>query len=573
MDNLVVQEILKKLDADREAYLATLSQVHKTLAHVLAQSNSIAETPTPADPNVRIPNSSAFPGSPTLPPSIRGNRPGSGSVLELGSYKKGSIFTGEESSDSEDDESFFVQNTLPKEHFSEEDLVEHLSTYDWSSHGRLMLGDLVDKKSIPSPLFDDTGRTYADIYEVGADGSAISINREDTSEGTATAWEGLRGVNHYEAKRKAVGKIIAIREPTAILAAATHLTMNRHFDMDNIFRLLTDDTVSRAYLKGCLLQDPRHHRSFMFSFKYHTIVEDEQEPLPWQQADNDLKSTWDHIPISTCASIVALSLSGPPSQTLRRKSRRKKQIMGQVHDPFAPWRVLSMVSDLSFTIIYQHTNPIPSCRKSICVCVIRDMFRHLTVLLRRRLPPKCCLRHSTSSSPIYYEHTSQAHANEDSQYVTSVLHFSCNLGGIPNSSPSSLKYRFAQMKHKLIKDRSQCYPDWKSTVDVHEKNRHYVNGPEAFLVTLLAEYQDASKRFMLMNKRIVKMVTPPSDFLFNKTLRDQLLFENDKYTYSRRYFWAFQALALLNDEIQAIVSAYKNTFTDDVWSGEHKYIW
>jgi hypothetical protein len=129
------------------------------------------------------------------------------------------------------------------------------------------------------------------------------------------------------------------------------------------------------------------------------------------------------------------------------------------------------------------------------------------------------------------------------------------------------------MKHKLIKDRSQCYPDWKSTVDVHEKNRHYVNGPEAFLVTLLAEYQDASKRFMLMNKRIVKMVTPPSDFLFNKQLRDQLLFENDKYTYSRRYFWAFQALALLNDEIQAIVSAYKNTFTDDVWSGEHKYIW
>jgi Mg2+ and Co2+ transporter CorA len=119
----------------------------------------------------------------------------------------------------------------------------------------------------------------------------------------------------------------------------------------------------------------------------------------------------------------------------------------------------------------------------------------------------------------------------------------------------------------------QCYPDWQSSVDVHEKNRHYVNGPEAFLVTLLEEYRDASKRFLELNERIVKMVTPPNDFLFNKQLRDKLLFENNDYTYSRRYFWAFQALALLNDEIQAMISEYKEIFTADVWSGEHKYIW
>ena len=71
----------------------------------------------------------------------------------------------------------------------------------------------------------------------------------------------------------------------------------------------------------------------------------------------------------------------------------------------------------------------------------------------------------------------------------------------------------------------------------------------------------------------MQMVTPPNDFLFNKQLRDSLLFENNDYTYSRRYFWAFQALALLNDEIQAMISEYEETFTDDVWSGEHKYIW
>ena len=91
----------------------------------------------------------------------------------------------------------------------------------------------------------------------------------------------------------------------------------------------------------------------------------------------------------------------------------------------------------------------------------------------------------------------------------------------------------------------QCYPDWQSSVEVHETNRHYVNGPEAFLSTLLAEYRDASTRFMKMNRRIVRMVTPSNDFLFNRDLRDELLFENNDYSYIRRYFWAFQALALL----------------------------
>lgn len=462
MDNPAVQEILKKLDADREAYLATLNRIHLTLGHVLAQNYSSADASGAAavlsDP---VPTSNAFPASPTLIPITRGSRPGPSSVLELGSYKKGSVFTGEESSDTEDDESFFAQDSLPSEHFSDDDLIEHCKTYEWSTHGRLVLGGLADKKIIPSPLFEGSNYNYADVYEIGADGSALLINREDATDGAVAAWEGLRSVNHHDSRRRAVGKIATLREPSAVLSAGAHLTLNRHFDMDNLFRLLTDDTPSKAYMKGCLKQDHRHHRSFVFTFKYHTIVESEREPLPWQRADSDLKSTWDHIPISTCASIVALSLTGSPSHTLRRKSRRKKQILGQVHDPFAPWRVLSI----------------------------------------------------------------------------------------------------------------QCYPDWQSSVDVHEKNKHYVNGPEAFLVTLLAEYQDASKRFLELNERIVKMVTPPNDFLFNKQLRDKLLFENNDYTYSRRYFWAFQALALFNDEIQAMISEYEETFTEDVWSGEHKYIW
>lgn len=91
--------------------------------------------------------------------------------------------------------------------------------------------------------------------------------------------------------------------------------------------------------------------------------------------------------------------------------------------------------------------------------------------------------------------------------------------------------------------------------------------------TLLAEFQDAEKRFAEIYRRISRLVTPPSDFMFNGGLRDKLLFEDDEFTYSRRYFWAFQTLGLMRDGIKAIIDAYEKTFTDDVWEGKHKTLW
>jgi hypothetical protein len=61
--------------------------------------------------------------------------------------------------------------------------------------------------------------------------------------------------------------------------------------------------------------------------------------------------------------------------------------------------------------------------------------------------------------------------------------------------------------------------------------------------------------------------------MFNRETRDKLLFEDDTYTYSRRYFWAFQTLAIMSDNIHAMIGAYRDTFTDDVWNGRHKTIW
>jgi hypothetical protein len=55
----------------------------------------------------------------------------------------------------------------------------------------------------------------------------------------------------------------------------------------------------------------------------------------------------------------------------------------------------------------------------------------------------------------------------------------------------------------------ECYPDWKSNTGSHNSTKHYVNGPEAFLNTLLVEYRDAQKRFEEITQRISKLVTPP----------------------------------------------------------------
>ena len=55
----------------------------------------------------------------------------------------------------------------------------------------------------------------------------------------------------------------------------------------------------------------------------------------------------------------------------------------------------------------------------------------------------------------------------------------------------------------------QCYPDHKHSMDSHDSTNHYVNGPEAFLTTLLAEFKDAQKRFEGLYERIGKLVTPP----------------------------------------------------------------
>lgn len=134
------------------------------------------------------------------------------------------------------------------------------------------------------------------------------------------------------------------------------------------------------------------------------------QPMTWQKADAEFSGSETHIPLSRCSSVIALSLGGDPVSQVRNKGRRVDRKTGDVFDPFAPWRVLSI----------------------------------------------------------------------------------------------------------------QAYPDWKSSINSHNSTKHYVNGPEAFLVTLKAEFEDAQKRLLEVYNRICDLVRTPvrlySGFFFRKSV-------------------------------------------------------
>jgi hypothetical protein len=69
--------------------------------------------------------------------------------------------------------------------------------------------------------------------------------------------------------------------------------------------------------------------------------------------------------------------------------------------------------------------------------------------------------------------------------------------------------------------------------------------------------------------------------MFDVRLRDKLLFEDSHFTYSRRYFWAYNTLGVINEGIKSMRSAYLTTFAPsskgssrlDFWSGRHPTLW
>lgn len=63
-------------------------------------------------------------------------------------------------------------------------------------------------------------------------------------------------------------------------------------------------------------------------------------PMAWQQSVEESPNSPAYIPLSSCVSIVALSLTG--NRRRRYKKDKTGQKAGPIYDPFCPWIVLTI---------------------------------------------------------------------------------------------------------------------------------------------------------------------------------------------------------------------------------------
>ena len=151
LDAATAQDMINKLEDDRKRYLDTLTKAHEVLAQAL---NTAAATGKPA------------------PPLTTGRlRRNTGTTLattiDVESVKKigGSTLSVDDESDTDDDESLFVQQKLPAETYDEGGLRKHIKEYSWTDAGKSILADVIGNEDIlqrPKTIFPTGLRELAD---------------------------------------------------------------------------------------------------------------------------------------------------------------------------------------------------------------------------------------------------------------------------------------------------------------------------------------------------------------------------------------------------------------------------
>lgn len=131
-----------------------------------------------------------------------------------------------------------------------------------------------------------------------------------------------------------------LHQPSPTTFASIHLTMECNFDMDALLSYIISEKIvnkgkTTSYVRKTIEPRPFHQLTFLFVFKYYTLVDEGFEPSPWQRhgcKTSDREST-DAVDISECSSIVGLSLE-------RQSFTHVVQDDGQEH--FAPFHILNI---------------------------------------------------------------------------------------------------------------------------------------------------------------------------------------------------------------------------------------
>ncbi|KAF2792843.1 hypothetical protein K505DRAFT_325900 [Melanomma pulvis-pyrius CBS 109.77] len=256
----------------------------------------------------------------------------------------------------EEDESFFVQDELPSQSFDHEHLREHLKKHSWDEHGREILSAIFTDRGrlkephlfpmSPGPVSDRSHYSHFQVYDVGPDGTAELVEasgKENTMSKANEIWHSIKDIGADSTKsQRAVGRITIAREPSPILFGALHLTMNKTFDMNELFRCLVQPEASSAHMHRAFHEDMRHQKTFFFVFEYYTVIGEDCKPMQWQRADKDKGATDSHIPLTRCGAVVALALYDDKPRRIRNRGRRAKTQHGWVQNVWSPWQVLNL---------------------------------------------------------------------------------------------------------------------------------------------------------------------------------------------------------------------------------------
>jgi hypothetical protein len=137
LDAAAAEELVRKLSADREAYLETLNKSHELLVQLIASYGNIA--------------------SPSSQPRLTSDvfRMVPSNTLDVESVQKGSGFSGDFDTDSDDPHSLSVQDPLSPEEYSEKGFREHLIKYKWPDASAEILRGVLGNNEIlgRTPIF------------------------------------------------------------------------------------------------------------------------------------------------------------------------------------------------------------------------------------------------------------------------------------------------------------------------------------------------------------------------------------------------------------------------------------
>ena len=270
LDAATAQELIRQLTADRNQYPENLNRTTDLLAKAIAASGNIVHNPPPEIPQ------------PLTADTLRRNTI---TGIEVESVNQThSVFTGDDESSLDDGESLFVDRPLKPESYSVNGLREHIRNHKWTTAGRQILRDIIGNENVlqrptlfPTSIGTSDDRSHFchdSIYEVGEDGIAFQqqINTGGISK-SIEIWNRLRSINdNPEHCGKSVGQIICVREPSPLLFAALHYTMQKHFDMDELFGFLLDKDPVLVRPHNPFDDDDRRKRSFVFNMEYFTLI-------------------------------------------------------------------------------------------------------------------------------------------------------------------------------------------------------------------------------------------------------------------------------------------------------------